>query len=132
VFSVKTLALFCVLLLPLLCTPSSARTIRVPADYPTIQGAINASLSGDEIIVSPGTYRENINFGGRNIVLRSTAPLSTSVVATTIINGASRGSVVTFSGSELSTCVLSGFTVTNGSSRFGGGVYGNGTHATRF
>jgi nitrous oxidase accessory protein NosD len=35
-------------------------TIYVPQDYPTIQGAINASSDGDTIIVAPGLYKENV------------------------------------------------------------------------
>src|SRR5438034_5483611 len=37
-----------------------ARTILVPANYPTIQGAVNAARSGDTIKVFPGIYVENI------------------------------------------------------------------------
>ena len=40
----------------LTAAPAGAATIHVPADYPTIQGAINATSPGDEIIVAPGTY----------------------------------------------------------------------------
>ena len=42
-------------------------TILVPLDYPTIQQAINAAGNGDEIIVSPGTYQENLVFPGVDI-----------------------------------------------------------------
>ena len=42
-------------------------TLYVPATYPTIQDAINASYDGDTILVSPGTYAEGINFGSREI-----------------------------------------------------------------
>jgi predicted outer membrane repeat protein len=45
--------------------------INVPGDYPTIQGAIDASENGDEIIVAPGIYNEAINFLGKAIHLRS-------------------------------------------------------------
>ena len=48
-----------------------ADVIHVPADYPTIQEAINAAVNGDTVLVSPGTYVENINFRGRNIVVAS-------------------------------------------------------------
>lgn len=38
----------------------AASTIRVPADYPTIQAAINAASDDDTIVVAAGTYQENV------------------------------------------------------------------------
>ena len=35
---------------------SFAATLRVPQDFPTVQGAVAASISGDAIAVSPGLY----------------------------------------------------------------------------
>jgi hypothetical protein len=105
-------------------------TIHVPADYATIQQAINAAINGDTIIVFPGTYYENINFNGKNIILTSTDPEDPNIVATTIIDGGQNGSVVTFSGSETSACELRGFTIRNGKQFDGGGIYGGGAHAT--
>lgn len=98
-------------------------------DFATIQEAIDAATTGDTIIVHPGTYFENIQFEGKNIVLRSTDPLDPATVAATIIDGRSTGSVVTFSGTETELCLLQGFTIQNGSSGFGAGVQGGGTHA---
>ncbi len=126
-FSIFKTAGFFLLLFPLI---SQSAVITVPGDYSTIQGAIDAPTHGDEIIVSPGAYYENINFNGKNIVLRSTNPTSATVVSSTIINGGGSGSVVTFSGTELATCMLSGFTITNGNAQRGGGIRGYGTHAT--
>ncbi len=107
-----------------------AATYYVPGDYSTIQGAIDAAVSDDTIIVSQGTYVENINFGGKDIVLASIDPQNPAIIESTIIDGGQNGSVVTFSGGETSNCILSGFTITNGYAGNGGGVYGNSTQVT--
>jgi hypothetical protein len=112
-----------------LAVPSQAKIITVdddgPADFNNIQAAIDDSHNGDEIIVFPGVYYENINFVGKNIILRSTQSATPNAVSSTIINGNILGTVVTFSGGETHNCVLSGFTITNG--RASGGV-GGGIH----
>lgn len=105
-----------------------AATYYVPADHSTIQEAINASVSGDTIIVSPGTYTENIHFNGKNVVLTST---DLNNPQSTVIDGNRNGSVVTFSGSETPACELRGFTITKGYGYDnGGGINGQGTLAT--
>lgn len=43
--------------------------IHVPADYVTIQEAINFASNGDTVLVAPGIYQENINFNEKNIKL---------------------------------------------------------------
>lgn len=103
----------------------SATIIDIPADYPTIQQGINAGSNGDTVLVQPGTYDENINFNGHNITLASLF-LTTGdsvYIGLTIIDGDSSGSVVTFAANEDSIAVLNGFTIRNGCSDFGGGVY---------
>lgn len=102
------------------------------ADHPfdSIQKAIGASRGGCTLTVSPGLYRENINLGGKSIVLRSTDPLDPSVVAGTVIDGGWAGSVVTFQGDEGTTCTLSGFKIINGQGPVGGAINGAGTLAT--
>lgn len=96
----------------------------------TIQEGIDKSSSGDAVNVAQGIYVENIHFHGRNILLRSTNPTDPAVVAATIIDGNDAGPVVTFLTTENPSCFLSGFTIRNGRAARGGGVCGNGGHAT--
>jgi hypothetical protein len=48
-----------------------ADTLRVPSDYPTIQTAVDAATSGDEVLVAPGVYEEAISITTANIALVS-------------------------------------------------------------
>ena len=63
-------------------------------DFATIQDAIDGVDEGDTVIVHPGTYYENIYFAGKNLVLRSEDPENSTIVGTTIIDGAAAGTVV--------------------------------------
>ncbi len=54
--------------------------------YSSIQAAIDDSSTGDEIIVYPGIYYENI-WNDRTITIRSSAPNNWETVAATIIDG---------------------------------------------
>ena len=68
----------------MVCGVTTAATINVPGDYATIQQAISASFDGDEILVAPGTYNENLDFNSRGITLRSSGgPSVTSIVGQT-------------------------------------------------
>ena len=103
-----------------------ADVINVPEDYATIQAAIDAAVDGDEIIVSPGIYYENINFGGKAVTLGSHfyTTQDTSYISQTIIDGGENGSVVTFENEESAGSVLTGFTITNGyTENYGGGIF---------
>jgi hypothetical protein len=105
--------------------PVLATIINVPDDYQTIQEGIDASSDGDTVLVQPGTYVENINFNGYNITLGSLFLTTgdTPYISSTIIDGDSSGSVVTFENDEDSTTVITGFTITNGYAEYGGGIY---------
>ena len=59
------------------------QTFHIPADYPTIQAAIDAAsfVTNDTIVVSPGTYHESVNFNGKSIRLISlNGPATTSII----------------------------------------------------
>ncbi|RLC45341.1 MAG: hypothetical protein DRH57_08180, partial [Candidatus Cloacimonadota bacterium] len=99
-------------------------------DYTTIQEGINASVDGDTIIVYPGTYFENINYNGKNIIVASLylTTQNNSYIDSTIIDGNQNGSVVKFESGE-NHAILCGFTIQNGSGTFhlhnirGGGIF---------
>ncbi len=93
--------------------------------YSAIQPAINEAAAGDVLVVQQGTYNESINFGGKNITLKSTNPSDWTLVKNTIIRGDGVGTVVTFSAGQ--TGELSGFTITGGGY---GGIVGNGCTAS--
>ncbi|MEJ2495491.1 MAG: hypothetical protein P8Y79_14320, partial [Ignavibacteriaceae bacterium] len=95
--------------------------INVPDDFAKIQDAINSSVDGDTILVAPGTYIENVNFRGKNIVLSSHYLFDEDVsfINTTIIDGSNplfpdTASVVIFMNGEENTAILQGFTITGG------------------
>jgi len=90
-----------------------ADTINVPDDYPTIQDAIDHAQNSDTVLVSPGTYVENIDFKGKVIVVSSHFLVTgdPSFISQTIIDGG-RAHTVTFANGEDVLAVLCGFTIT--------------------
>ena len=100
-----------------LASTAQAELRRVPEQYVTISAAIAASYDGDVVEVGPGTYAEGLNFGGREITVRSTAG-----AATTIVDPVS-GRCLTATGQKGAGARLEGFTLRGGSANEGGGVY---------
>ncbi len=126
------------LLIPLFpATRTLAGIIRVPLDQPSIQAGINAAVNGDTVLVADSTYYENINFAGKAITVASyyIMDLDTNHINNTIINGSQptnpdAASAVSFTSGEDTTSVICGFTITggtgtlsDGTSRVGGGIY---------
>ncbi len=106
---------------------AEAEIIDVPADYATIQAAINASEDGDIVVVAPGTYtgigNRDLDFGGRAITVQSADPQDPAVVAATVINCLQAGRAFFLHSGETVESVIAGLTITNGFATDGAGVY---------
>jgi len=96
--------------------PVSAGNIRVPQDYPTIQAAINAAVSGDIVIVSPGTYNENLVIAGKTITLASLYYTTgdRQYIDSTIINGQQLNPVITIDKTAGQETTIQGLSIVNG------------------
>ena len=92
---------------------AAAATLRVPEDYPLIQSAIDAAATGDVIQVGPGTYDENLVVDGKSVSLIGTAGADA-----TIVDGGERDRVLLLAGG-----VVDGFTIRNGNSVLGAGIF---------
>ncbi len=101
-----------------------ATIIHVPGDSTTIQSGINGAVDGDTVMVHPGTYYEhNINFLGKAITVMGTDPEDPAIVAATVVDADSLGSVFVFQSGEDLTSVLAGVTIAGGYDDYGGGIY---------
>jgi len=125
----KTSGMILVFLLSTTLTSSAARTINVdddgPADFNTIQAAINDANDGDTIIVSDGTYtgdgNRDIDFLGKAITLRSeNGPENCIIDCQGSEDDLHRGFY--FHSGEDANSVLDGFTITNGCAYSGGAI----------
>lgn len=82
-----------------------------------IQDCIDGALNGDECVVAPGTYFENINMLGKAVTLRSS-----DGPEVTTIDADDSGTVVTCISGEGPETAIDGFTITGGSAQNGGGM----------
>ncbi len=104
--------------------PTFAAELHVPAQFATIQAAIDAANNADEIIVDDGVYAEAIDFTGKMISVRSVNGPDTTTVNAFGLNAPVVTMIGVPAGAE-----LTGFTLTGGhglDSKFsdlGGGVY---------
>lgn len=104
------------LLLLIACGEACAQaTLHVPADYATIQQAIDNAADGDTVLVGPGTYYEQIVFGTHQISVESSDGRDVTTIDATFL-----GPVVTFSSASTRQTKLKGFTITRGKGSYGG------------
>lgn len=101
---------FFVFMMALAVPAADGATIHVPADFNSIQAAIEDANDGDEIEVATGTYNEAIDFKGKAVRLYSSGgPEITTIDAI----GLNTSVVRCISGEDANT-ILEGFTITGG------------------
>ena len=118
--------------------PGWGETLHVPADYETIQSAIDEAETGDVVLVADGIYYENINFQGKAITVTSYFYVDQNKehIYNTEIRGSEplqpqMASVVSFISGEQKRSIILGFTISegsgsdwdNGTRRLGGGIF---------
>lgn len=107
----------CFALFPALVSPATASVWVVDpgggGDFTDIQAAIGAAASGDQILVEPGTYVENIDYLGKDLVVESTGgPEVTTIDGSS--GPAGEASTVRLVSGEPVTATLRGFRITGG------------------
>jgi len=120
----KNLLTYTIFILALLVVnPAISDEILVPDDAETIQEALEMAGGGDVILISPGTYNEDITIPDVELTITSLYHTTgnEAYIDSTIIEGTGNGSVVTFENIE-DDVTISGLTITGGGGRFGAGI----------
>ena len=102
---------------------AQAGTIRIPADYPTIQAGIDAAVNGDTVLVADGVYtgtgNVNLDFKGKAITVKSENGAANCIIDCENIDDTYG---FRFFSGEAATAVVEGFTIRNGKAQYGGGI----------
>lgn len=115
---------------------SEAQILRVPSSYPTIQAAVDAAGYGDTVLVSPGTYLENILIQGNAKVLTlasnfifsgDTNDINNTVIDASQPQNPNYGMAILLKNQDTTLMPrITGFTITGGTGyykTYGGGIY---------
>ncbi len=109
----------------------ASRTITVdddaPADFSTIQAAIDDANDGDEVVIQPGTYagpgNRDIDFKGKAITVRGTDPNDPNVVEATVVDCQYKGRGFNISFNRIGPQpLILGLSITGGISEHGGAI----------
>lgn len=108
----------------LVAAPAEGATLKVPAQFATIQAALDAAGNGDTVLVAAGTYtgagNRDLDPLGKAITVTGEGGAAATILDVQGTSGAPhRGFVLTAGGSFL---VIDGFTIRNGHHANGGGI----------
>jgi hypothetical protein len=69
--------------------PGTRRLHRVPADVPTLGGAVAGASDGDTVILAPGIHEGGVSLDGKALVIASTVLLGadSAVIGETVLDG---------------------------------------------
>lgn len=101
---------------------AAADTLLVPAQYPTLQAAVNAAVTGDVVVVANGTWtgpgNKDVRLVGADIVIRSAAgPASCILDCEATPEVPFRGFLI--ESGETRATVIQGFTIRRGATSSG-------------
>jgi len=113
-------------------TATSGTTLRVPAQYPTIQAAIDAAATGDLVLVAPGTYSETPVIANKGISLASEffTTGDSSFIDATILQGNGSSQGITVQATAAGTSIV-GLTIRSGGAGVVDGVHALGSVTVR-
>ena len=120
--------LLAVLVLVIVAVPASARVIRVPAQYSTIQAAMDAAVSGDVVSVDPGVYDDVTHQCSPSdttktvVILKSGVTLRGMGLGMTVIDPLGLGRGIYCEG--VTNAIIEGITIRNAyAAIYGSGIY---------
>jgi len=114
--TVRSLAVIATIAAFMIPVSLRAAVINVPASQSTIQAGVNAALSGDTVLVAPGTYTGtgnfNIDSAGKNITIKSSGGAAGTIIDMTGASPINQKHAFNIHNGE--TVTINGFTIKNG------------------